>query len=582
MIVYGDAETIERPADVLRDVAVRLAAASERPAGIERHADLVAALIRTGELLQGLADANPPESGRTFAALGAVEHLLARLASAVVASWDDGFAAGPAPSPAEAERIAEVVPGEPVRIRQPEGYAFYALYPESIAAAARRLPPGRWRVVGIRSIGTGLAAVAAAALGAESWTTVRPTGHPFARRIEAAPAFTAAVAHGADRIAVVDEGPGLSGSSFGAVADWLEAAGVPRDRIAFLPSHGGDLGPEASDRHRARWRTALRPVATLDDLILSGAGPGRGLLAWTADLVHAPGRGGPALRDIGGGAWRALHYRGTEDWPAAFRQQERRKFLRGDDRSPVLVKFAGLGAIGESKFAMQRDLAEAGFAVPPLGVRHGFLAEPWIAGARPGPAPAPDDLVDRLSSYLAHRDRRFPAGRSGADLSALSDMARQNLTEAGLDGAALVEPFAGDLPRLQAAVRPVAVDGRLHPHEWIETPDGRILKTDAVDHHAAHDLVGCQDVAWDVAGAAVEFHLAGDACEDLRARVARRAGHPVDRRLVAFMTLAYAAFQLGRSTFAAADSDPAEAARHQADVARYRTVTAGISQDVTG
>src|SRR5262249_59004195 len=61
---------------------------------------------------------------------------------------------------------------------------------------------------------------------------------------------------------------------------------------------------------------------------------------------------------------------------------------------------------------------------------------------------------------------------------------------------------------------PVAIDGRLHAWEWLLAPSGRVLKTDGVDHHAAHDLVGRQDVLWDVAGAVVELGL-----EDERARL---------------------------------------------------------------
>jgi hypothetical protein len=127
----------------------------------------------------------------------------------------------------------------------PEGYAFYALHPALYAAAAARLPPADWRVIGIRSIGTGLAAVAASALRAPPPVTVRPGGHPFSRELRLAPELKAEWAAHDGSFAVVDEGPGLSGSSFGAVADALERLGVPRERIAFLPGHGGDLGPSS-------------------------------------------------------------------------------------------------------------------------------------------------------------------------------------------------------------------------------------------------------------------------------------------------------------------------------------------------
>ena len=60
---------------------------------------------------------------------------------------------------------------------------------------------------------------------------------------------------------------------------------------------------------------------------------------------------------------------------------------------------------------------------------------------------------------------------------------------------------------LKGAVRRVETDNRLHAWEWLHTPDGRLLKTDALDHHAGHDLIGCQDITWDIAGATVELDL---------------------------------------------------------------------------
>jgi hypothetical protein len=104
--------------------------------------------------------------------------------------------------------------------------------------------------------------------------------------------------------------------------------------------------------------------------------------------------------------------------------------------------------------------------------------------------------------------------------------------------------------------RPIEIDGRMHAWEWLVAADGTIVKTDALDHHDAHDLVGCQDVAWDVAGAAIELGL--DAEKLARALDA-------DPALVEFLTIAYLAFQLGRHTLAA-DQDEG---RNQRAADRY-------------
>jgi hypothetical protein len=110
---------------------------------------------------------------------------------------------------------------------------------------------------------------------------------------------------------------------------------------------------------------------------------------------------------------------------------------------------------------------------------------------------------------------------------------------------------------------PVEIDGKLHAWEWLIEPDGSLVKTDAYDHCGAHDLIGCQDIAWDVAAAGIELELAADE----EARLAAIAG--ADPRRVAFLRPCYLAFQLGRARLAADASDPAEAQRLRAAAARY-------------
>lgn len=80
-------------------------------------------------------------------------------------------------------------------------------------------------MIGLRSIGTSLSAVVAATLqqsGIEVLprVTVRPTGHPFARKVECLVVRPAAKA-----FIIVDEGPVLSGSSMVSVAEVLRQHG---------------------------------------------------------------------------------------------------------------------------------------------------------------------------------------------------------------------------------------------------------------------------------------------------------------------------------------------------------------------
>jgi hypothetical protein len=574
MLVYGDPVRVAAPRAMLARIAVAWRDAAVSPPGVARHARLATALIEAGELAQALADV-------AFAARGSVDDLdpadTARmalclaLARALKASWDSGFADLPGPDERLVAACAAPDLPDSVRVKVPEGYAFYALYPEAVLAAAALLPPGgRTRVVGIRSIGTGLAALAAAALDDPAPVTLRPTSHPFQRRVRLSDAMAAHVTRGIDRIVVVDEGPGLSGSSFGAVADALEGLGVPRNRIAFLPSHGGDLGPQASAAHRERWAAARRPVVGMDALLLD---PARRLEAWAASLV------GPAtapLEDISGGAWRARLYGPDETrWPASVAYQERRKFLMRTGGGAFLLKFVGLGPEGERKAAHAAVLGEAGFIPPVIGLLHGFLVQAWREDVRPLDRARHERtvLIAHLARYLAFRARAFPAApERGASGDALLEMTRHNATLAlGEDEGRAAAGLAGALPVLDAGLARIETDGRLHAHEWLVDPGGRLWKADAVDHHAAHDLIGCQDLAWDVTGAAVELGLTPVETDALCAALEADGDLAVSRERLRALRPAYLAFHLGRARMAAdaLGGWPEEARRLTAEARRY-------------
>ena len=494
MLVYGDHREIADPDERLGRLADDLSAIVLMPAGIERHAKLVGALIEAGQLLQGVADAGFET--------GELDEFVYGLAACAVRSWDSGFnATGELPS------FAVVELPERVELRLPEGFAFYAVYPEAYAEAARKLrlvgPP---RVIGIRSIGTTLGAVAAAALEAPVPIHVRPFGNPFARKVDLPEEVLDRTAH----YVIVDEGPGLSGSSFGAVADWLEARGVPLERIAFLPSHDGDPGPHASEAHRKRWLRAQRAPAEFDPSFLAE-------------------RFGPLEQFRGGGPW------------------QRRKYFGSRDGERVLIKFAGLGGIGKRKFEMARALHSGGFTPEPLELVHGFIVERWHGNARP--LHTGENPIDEIGRYIGARARLFPADESsGASVGELLTMCRRNISLALGEAAVPLDWF--DVDALSPCVRRVRIDGKLDRQEWLRLPDGRLLKTDALDHHQAHDLIGCQDIAWDLAGATVEFELDEHEAD----RLIAATDQAVDPELLEFCRIAYAAFRLGQAALAGRDA----------------------------
>lgn len=540
MRVYGDRARSAASSTAQNALAEQTAAARALPGGLARHSRLVELLIEAAALHQGIADLELERAGldEDTDAQGRGLEVLRSLARAVAASWDDPARPLALDVDPALTRWREATPDALLSLRVAEGFAHYAVYPEAYLEAARA---ERWAsapaVIGLRSIGAALAPMAAAASDVDAPIIMpRPIGDPFARRLALGERLRKRLRDHVGPYVVVDEGPGLSGSSFGAVGDVLKAMGASAERVIYIPSHDGEPGPMAHARHRERWNGARRLVADFDSWI----GVHR-LATWAADALGAPVVG---LTDLSGGAWRASRMPGAPALPML----ERRKFLAQTRNGPWLLKFAGLGREGRAKAERARVLAAAGFSPAVGGLAHGFLATEWVADARFF-APATWDrtrLLDHLASYLAFRAGCFPAGsEDGADLWSLAEMARINAAEAlGEAVGQAVEARLRGLLAGSPTSRSVHVDGRLHAWEWLMTPTGRLLKTDAVDHSCGHDLVGCQDIGWDVAGAEIELGLSPEETE----RLARILGVPPS--LLAIHRACYPAFQLGLWSFA--------------------------------
>lgn len=577
MLVFGEASRRETSHAKLDAIRTDLRAAEQETVGIVRHGRIAGALIASGELAQGVIDAEFAARGNVDArspVADAALSLTVRLADLLSRSWSGRLAPGATLLAALPWDDLPPLPDE-VDVRTPEGFAFYAVYPEAYLASARHLPTGRpVRVLGLRSIGTTLAATVAAASNAPLPITVRPIGPPFDRQLSLAPALMDEITAARDaHFAVVDEGPGLSGSSFATAIRTLESLEVGADRIHVFPSHRNEPGSEATAPNLAAWRRVRRHVTTFDDLALDARAPERRLATWFADLLGEPIA---ELEDLSGGSWRRLIAGPERDHPPVQPWLERRKFLLRTAAGPWLLKFAGLGAIGLRKLDRARALFEAGFSPQPAGWRHGFLAERWL-GARPlTPTRLTrrdrSALCIRIGSYLGFRRRAFGGPNAGgASLDALLAMARHNCRSALGDAAAgrldQLRPLAAHLAR---HVRPVETDNRMHIWEWLDGPNG-LLKADALDHHCAHDLVGCQDIAWDVAGAIVEFDLSESETDTLCTVLERASGRPVVADLIRFLLPCYSAFQLGSWTMAAANASEADRAATGALLSLYRS-----------
>jgi hypothetical protein len=492
------------------DLLGRMDAARSSPAA------LLSTLLRAGELEAALEDSEHPAAA--FARQLSDDAAQAWLTCSVrrLTPWLD-------------RDISALGLPQQLHLVRPEGYAYYALSPASYAQAlgTRHERASSVAVVGIRSIGTSLSAVVRAALvrrGVRSERiTVRPQGHPWDRRIDPGGRFGRFVRRWqAAHFLVVDEGPGLSGSTFLAVGEALERAGIPTDRIEFLTSRCPDptrmLARNAA-RRWSRFRTTPARSARLPE----------------------------AATDLSAGAWRSHVYATESEWPACDVSLERHKYRPSPG---ALVKFIGLPPYDEAPLARGQLLAEAGYC-PAIERRDGGYAEQrWIDG-QPLRAPlASRQAVARLLDYLVFRGRTCRA--EGAAMAKLNEMLHVNVHEA----IGLVLPSSQAL----ALEWPVYADGRLGPEEWIQSRAGPLLKVDATDHGDDHLLPGPCDSAWDIAGAIVEWQLTPAQAKEFCDGYRRRTGDHVSARLHPYL-LAYASFRVGRTRMAALSASPAERLR---------------------
>ena len=526
---------------------------------LARSGDATSLLVQAGEVEQGILDVLHPDRDGWSPVVEALRGVTIAAARAFLGASDgEGTQTAPATMP------RDFLPSR-IRIKAPEGYLHYALDPAAYAHSARRYAreagaerAARAVVLGIRSIGTSLSAVAAAALRTDRTVTLRPRGPSGGRRVEVdldlAARLESWFADGGD-VLVVDEGPGSTGETFWCVRQWLRSMRVDGGRIVLLPSGSG--GMPLAPAERRDWFASARRFAPA---------PNPARISRVADQL-----GIGELKDLSWGGWRN-EFDGGMDLPAT-PNHERLKF-RGvaGDGSACIIHYAGLGRWGTEAVQRAHALAEVGAGPAVMGAADGFVALRWVNGL---PARRTDaDLPSAAVQYLAARAGRFRTG-TPADprplIAALEENAREALGD-GCTGLADAVRRLESLPEREAVI----ADARLQPHEWIRGPHG-IVKVDAIDHGAGTRLPGPTDAAWDLAGAAVEFGMEDAAIAELVRACAYAAGE--DARVLADAAAAYrapyAAACLGEATFARWEAGSDHEARVlDGEVNRYRTALA--------
>ncbi|HKD82237.1 MAG TPA: hypothetical protein VKH81_21270 [Candidatus Angelobacter sp.] len=465
------------------DLKLALLEEPNRSSGASSTDVRISALLRAGELECAIADADAHRATPFVALTDA-------LAKALVDNHLPG-------NFEELERaVAESSVPEELSVSTAEGFAYYALHPLAYSRVLEKLLDLRKRVVviGIRSIGATLSAVTAAAAQSRGLNavrfTVRPAGHPYNRYTEFLPCqlqvIQSGIAH-QGQFLIVDEGPGLSGSSFLSVAEALERAGVARQDIFLLCAHEPNPNALCSANAAERWRRFRHETVTGQACVPSG------------DF-------------IGGGQWRNRLFQDESVWPPIWSTMERVKYLVSADSSERrLFKFGGFGHYGDPVFEREQRVAVAGFGPMPRLEESGFLSYPWLRGRAMAPNDLSREVIHRLAEYCAFRVQAFAIDQ--ADLKPLQEMADHNLAELGFR-----RPVSLTLEH------PVIADGHMQPHEWVLTQEGQIFKTDSGSHGDDHFYPGPTDIAWDLAGAMVEWQMNAAQSEEFLQLYRRASG----------------------------------------------------------
>jgi hypothetical protein len=551
MIVFTKQEKKENPVNYIAGLNTLLDRVEKGPTA---HEDCVELLMEWGELETGISDMLFMESD-SIEPLAVFSRQIATLIGRVFyLSW-----AG------ETGRFRTLIPEiraklldfsmrplpNPIRTRAPEGYIYYGLYPEMYLEAAglfaREIKPERAVSIGLRSIGTSLSAAVSGALieqciKVESFT-LRPRGHPFRRKILISPDME-------DRLKslsggyflIVDEGPGISGTSFGAASRALREIGIPPEKIIFFPSHIPESSRLLTSYAREEWEGPKKYFVSFEESEIR-------------DKILGRKYGHPD--DISAGRWRRLFFDNDRHYPALHPNHEQRKYLCGEapclnikgphNGKKVFKKFLGLGKYGREKYKRAQSLAEAGLYPEVKELENGFLSREFVEGRPAARSDLSRELLDFMAGYIARVGKTFPAEGNGlidSNVDKNLQMINENVLET------LGKEWTKDLGRLEklrpvlSGTPPCAIDGRMMRHEWLVTPEG-FLKTDSVGHHADQFYPRSQDPAWDVAALSIEFPLRGEEKEYFITRYGALFGDSRVKEKMPFYSVAYLAYRLG-------------------------------------
>jgi hypothetical protein len=217
---------------------------------------------------------------------------------------------------------------------------------------------------------------------------------------------------------------------------------------------------------------------------------------------------------------------------------ERVKFFSPDGKN--VLKFDGLGRFGHEVRKRADCVFRSGFGPRVEDAGDGLSAHTMIPGRPLNSSDISASLIARMGHYCAFRANEMRTDETPQ--SGLEEMVRHNLDELKL-------PCNINLDLLHTGYAAIT-DAHMQPEEWILSAHGEVLKVDASTHGDDHFFPGPVDIAWDLAGAIVEWGLTKEARESLVATFQGLRGESIPRQRLSAFVSAYAVFRLAYSKMA--------------------------------
>ncbi|HEX3019488.1 MAG TPA: hypothetical protein VHP36_04270 [Chitinispirillaceae bacterium] len=434
-----------------------------------------------------------------------------------------------------------------ISLNVPEGFVYYGLYPEiyleSTSIFFEEIKPENIMVVGLRSIGTPLSALVAARLETEGCNvktlTIRPKGHPYNRF----PDFDDKIRNILQGcvsyyVIVVDEGPGLSGSSIGGTLSALRLNGIDLNRTVVFPSWVPSGDQFISENSRNLWQNCKKFCGSFEK-------------QWILNGKLEKNLQKKIICDLSAGMWRGRFLDDRLSYPPVHPHHEKRKYLLTDKDEKSLslwvAKFCGLGKYGSENVLRADKISSMGYSPVVKKLSSGFAVMEYVPGKIVRKSDVDEKMIEFVKDYLMFINKSLSVPLQ-VSFDQMLEMIFVNIEE-GLGGKWYKK--SDRLKRLPCSLYEdgvVSIDGHMMPHDFLITENG-IIKVDHIEHHNDQFFHGPQNICWDIAGFFMEFELDRNRRNHFLQYFSIMDPFIIQRQ--SFFNVAYLAYRLGYVTLAA-------------------------------